>query len=280
VRNKVLLLSGTSEGPVLARALTNLGFEVRATVTRPEACRTLFGGVKNVTAEVRGFTADSLTAFLRDGNADLVLDATHPFAARITRIAHDVCGRLGVPYVRYERPDWTPPAGTLFADTFSQAAEILPKLGQRIMLTIGAKQLKHFAGLHDRLELFARILPGAVSVAQAQAAGFAAERVVCLRPPFSREANRALFQSYSTDTLVTKASGVEGGVVEKVSAALDLGMKVLMIRRPVLGVSAVTSIEGALLRCQEVRGESKMSDLTQTGPAINLQRVEKDTSTV
>jgi precorrin-6A/cobalt-precorrin-6A reductase len=231
-----------------------MGFHVRATVTRPEACTNLFGNVKDVTAEVRGFSDETLSAFLQAGHADIVLDATHPFAARITCIAHSVCARLGVPYVRYERPDWTPPPGTLFADTFVEAAEMLPALGRRIMLTIGAKQLKHFARLHDKLVLFARILPVAVSREQALAAGFTMERILCLRPPFSHALNLGLFQEHNTDVLVTKASGALGGVVEKVTAAFELGMKVLMIRRPVLaGVPAVTSIEQTLLRCDAIR---------------------------
>jgi precorrin-6A/cobalt-precorrin-6A reductase len=253
VKNKLLLLSGTSEGPVLARALAELGFEVRATVTRPEACDNLFGGLTKVTVEARGFTEETLTDFLHSGQADCVLDATHPFAVRITCIAHAVCQRLGVPYVRYERPDWTPPEGTLFADTFTQAADMLPSLGKRMMLTIGAKQLKYFAGLHAGLTLFARILPSPVSLEQALAAGFAKERIMCLRPPFSHALNTALFQEYQTDVLVTKASGAEGGVVEKVTAALDLGMKVLMIRRPALEARpVVTTTEEALRWCQVI----------------------------
>src|ERR1700730_11401055 len=131
VKKKVLLLSGTSEGPFLAQALTEAFFQVRATVTRPEARENLFGKLNNIQVEVRGFTEESLADFLKAGHADIVLDATHPFAVRITRIAYAVCARLGAPYIRYERPDWEPPEGTLFADSFAEAAGLLPELGGR-----------------------------------------------------------------------------------------------------------------------------------------------------
>ncbi len=244
---RVLLLSGTSEGPPLARALLAAGFAVRATVTRAEACATLFGTLAGaVTVEARGFTDEGLTEFLSRGEADVVLDATHPFAARITRLAHDVCGRLGVPFVRYERPDWEPPPGTRSVASFAEAAALLPSLGRRAMLTIGAKQLKHFAHLHDRLVLIARLLPCAASLQQALAAGFAPDRLLCLRPPFSQEFNRALLREYRADVLVTKASGREGGVVEKVMAACELGIEVVMIRRPEMAdIACVDSIAGA-----------------------------------
>lgn len=255
-RPTILLLSGTSEGPALAKILSKAGYCVLATVTRQEACENLFRDVpEDTTVVARGFTSEALATFLKSRKANLVLDATHPFAARITRIAHDVCTRLDVPYVRYERPDWPPPPETILVDNFVEAASRLPRLGKRIMLTIGAKQLKHFAHLHDTLTLFARILPSPVSVAQAVNEGFTSERLLCLRPPFSAEFNRAIFREYQVDVLVTKASGVEGGVVEKVTAARELGMRVLMIRRPMLAdIPAVSTLDQAVARCLELIG--------------------------
>ncbi len=252
----ILLLSGTGEGPQLARALLAAGFAVRATVTREEARASLFGPLgEAVRVEVRGFTPESLADFLRHGEADLVLDATHPFAVRITRTAHAVCGQLGVPYIRYERPDWEPPPGIWQVDSFAAAADSLPALGTRVFLAIGAKQLKHFVPLHGRLTLFARVLPAPVSVQQALDAGFPPGQILGLRPPFSREFNRAIFQEYRIDALVTKASGREGGVVEKVLAARDLGVPVVMIRRPAQAdVAAVSTVEAAVAACRQHLG--------------------------
>jgi precorrin-6A/cobalt-precorrin-6A reductase len=255
VTRRILLLSGTSEGPPLARALLEAGFIVRATVTRPEARESLFGPLlREVLVEARGFTEESLAAFLMQGEADLVLDATHPFAVRITRIAQGVCRRLGVPYVRYERPDWEPPTGTRLVDSFAEAASLLAA-GGRVLLTIGSKQLKHFASLQGRLHLVARILPSVVSLEQALAAGFTPDRLLCLRPPFSREFNRSILREYRIDLLVTKASGREGGVEEKVLAAGDLGVGVIVIRRPEHeGAPGVGSLEAAVRACREKVG--------------------------
>ena len=250
---KVLLLSGASEGPVLARALLDAGFAVSATVTTEEGKAHLFGSMQQaLTVLVGGFTEVSLSDFLAQGGADLVLDATHPFAVRITRMASAVCATLHVPYVRYQRPDWEPPEGTVYATGYAEAAALLPTLGTRIMLTIGAKQLKHFAALHDQLTLFARILPVVPSLQQALQAGFPPTNILCLRPPFSHDFNRSILREYRIDVLVTKASGVEGGVVEKVLAAHDLAITTLMICRPAEdGLPTVSTIVVAVQACQD-----------------------------
>ena len=250
---KVLLLSGTSEGPVLACALLDAGYDVIATVTTEEGREHLFSQLQHaLTVQVGGFTEPTLHAFLAQGGADLVLDATHPFAVRITQLASTVCAALQTPYIRYERPDWEPPEGTMYADSYAAAAALLPTLGRRVMLTIGARQLKYFAALHGRLTLFARILPALNSLQQALQAGFTQETLLCLRPPFSREFNRGILHEYQIEVLVTKASGAAGGVVEKVMAAQDLGLKTLMIRRPVpAGLLTVSTPDAAVRLCQE-----------------------------
>ncbi len=248
----LLLLSGTSEGPKLAQALLEAGLDsIVATVTREEARAHLFGHLQHaITVHTQGFNAESLSQFLVQHRVGLMLDATHPFAVRITQMATDVCQRLGTPYVRYERPDWEPPAGTVYVDSYAEAARALPSLGSRIMLTIGAKQLKHFVELHEQLTLFARILPSPTSVQQALDAGFTQARILALRPPFSRAFNRSLLEEYRADVLVTKASGADGGVVEKVMAAHELNLTTLMIRRPqARDHRAVSSIPAAVRTC-------------------------------
>jgi precorrin-6A/cobalt-precorrin-6A reductase len=85
-----------------------------------------------------------------------------------------------------------------------------------------------------------------------------------LRPPFSQEFNREQFAEHRIDVLVTKASGVEGGVVEKVLAACELGIAVVMIRRPKLDVTqldltqAADSFDAVVAACLDgLRGNAR-----------------------
>src|SRR5262249_61997428 len=84
----------------------------------------------------------------------------------------------------------------------------------------------------------------------ALAGGLQPQKGIVPWPPFSRQLNRALFREFKVEVLVTKASGREGGVVEKVLAARDLGTKVLMIRRPVTpDIASVSTVEAAIQAC-------------------------------
>jgi precorrin-6x reductase len=92
------------EGPTPARALLDAGFAVMATVTTEAGRIYLFGPLQQALAVlVGGFTAVRLTDFLAQRGADLVLDAMHSLAVRITRVASAVCATLRVPYVHYAR---------------------------------------------------------------------------------------------------------------------------------------------------------------------------------
>jgi precorrin-6A/cobalt-precorrin-6A reductase len=247
----VLLLSGTSEGPALARGLLGAGFAVWATVTRDEAVEPLFAALRDrIAVEAGGLPPQTLRARLERGEVDLVLDATHPHAARITRHAQAVCAELGTPYVRYERPSTALPTHAHRAATFAEAAARIRGLGMRPALTIGAKPLKHFAHLHAELAMQARVLPSETSVAQARAAGFDSRRLVCVRPPVSEALNHALFAAHGADLLVTKDSGAAGGVPEKLAAAGKLGMAILAVERPAAGAEpSARSMEEAVRAC-------------------------------
>lgn len=252
---RLLLLGGTAEGRALAAGLLASGFDVIASVTTEAAARRLFGGVHpRLTARAGTFDPVGLERFLRARRIGLVLDATHPFAVEITRTAQAVCGRLALPYVRYERPPWEP-EGIAYAADFEDAARRVPLLGRRPLLTVGAKPLRIFAPLARRLALYARILPSRASIRQAHAAGFAPERIVAAAPPFTCEQTAELLRRYRIDLLVTKSSGREGGVIEKITAARAGGLPVLMVRRPAAGGGpAAASVAEAIEQCRQSMG--------------------------
>jgi precorrin-6A/cobalt-precorrin-6A reductase len=236
----ILLLSGTSEGRVLSARLRAEGLPFVASVTTPEA-RHLFTAVEPPPEVlVTRFSGDALASFLRQRQVRAILDATHPFAQRISEQAMQVAAQEGIPYVRYERPG-TPTAQAplswaegeiITAPDVETAAQICLQQGSRLFLTTGTKTLPAFRPVMACKWVLARILPTVASLSQALDAGLPPAQILALRGPFSQELECALLRHYRIDLLVTKDSGAAGGLDVKLAAAAALRVPAVIVSRP------------------------------------------------
>lgn len=234
---RLLILGGTAEGAAIARTAAKR-FAGRLHVISSLAGRR--AALPDLPGEVRvgGFGgADGLERYLREESIDSLVDATHPFAATISRNAYEACGRAGVLRIRFDRPLWTLPRDGRWIEAAdaARAAEILPAVSERAFLTTGVGELDAFstvAGVRFLVRLMDR--PSAPPP-------LADCTLVIGKPPFTLASERALLAEHRIDTLVTKHSG-GGGTEAKLTAAMDLGVRILLIRRPPMppGESAAT----------------------------------------
>lgn len=238
----LLLLSGTSEGRTLGARLRAEGLDFLASVTTPEA-RQLFAAIEPPPEVlVTRFSQDVLESLVRQRQIRAILDATHPFAQRISAEAMQVAARERIPYVRYERPTSAATPTSLsgeggeivLAPDMETAAQICLQRGTRIFLTTGTKTLPVFREVLVGKWVMARILPTIASLSQALEAGLTPAQILALRGPFSEELERALLRHYRIDLLVTKDSGVAGGVDTKLAAAEALRVPTVVVGRPPL----------------------------------------------
>ncbi|WP_262059574.1 cobalt-precorrin-6A reductase [Streptomyces sp. STR69] len=239
----ILILGGTTEARELAAELAARHPEVRVTtslagrVSRPGA---LAGDVR-----IGGFGgAEGLAEWLREQHVDAVVDATHPFAESITANAARAATDTGLPVVVLRRPGWRPVPGDRWHPVASlpEAADLLPGLGRRILLTTGRLGLAAFAHL-PQLHFVVR------SVEPPEPPMPPDAEVLLARGPFTVADEAALLREHRIDVLVTKDSG---GVATsaKLTAAREAGVPVVVVRRPPLpdGVSAVPDVVAVLER--------------------------------
>ncbi|MBA8928159.1 precorrin-6A/cobalt-precorrin-6A reductase [Kutzneria viridogrisea] len=231
MRSTVLVLGGTAEGRRLADTLA----------ARPElrVVSALAGRVSQPrlpAGEVRigGFDGpDGLAAWLRAERVSAVVDATHPFAARITASAVRAARAVGVPLLVLHRPGWREVAGDRWhwAGSLSEAAELVPPLGRRVLLTTGRQDLGQFAQVRDVWFLVRSIEPptGPLPVRH---------EVLLDRGPFTVDGECELLRRNGIDLIVSKDSG---GDDAKLVAARQLGVPVLLVRRPALPTAHVVS---------------------------------------
>jgi precorrin-6A/cobalt-precorrin-6A reductase len=234
---QVLLLGGTAEGRRLAEALTAEGIDVLSSLAGRTADPVLPPG------EVRigGFGgAEGLVEWLRAHPVRALVDATHPFAAAITAHAAQAARATGTPVLRLQRPGWQERPGDDWrrVDSLEAAAEAVAGFAH-VFLTTGRTGLGAFAGLSQ--EVLVR------SVDPPEPPLPPRTTVVLERGPFTVDDELALMRAHAVDVVVTKDSG--SSLTEaKLTAARELGIPVVVVRRPPLpaGVPVVETVEEAL----------------------------------
>ncbi|TRD21552.1 precorrin-6A/cobalt-precorrin-6A reductase [Palleronia caenipelagi] len=222
---RVLLLAGTSEARDLAASLALMsGVTATASLSRPSRVPQPLG----IPSRIGGFGGDEgFRAYLRDERVGAVLDATHPFATRISFRSARICAEEGLPYGQFLRPAWTPLDGDRwhFAADEAEAAALVPP-GARIFLTTGRAGIDRYGRLEGR-EVVVRQLGEVPS----EPPPFETGRWLFGRPPFSVDEEVELFRKLGIDWMIVRNSGGTSSR-SKLDAARRLGINVAMIRRP------------------------------------------------
>lgn len=225
---RILILGGTTEAQELYKAL-------QAQVPECELSYSLSGATDNpadfgANMRIGGFGGiQGLSDHLESHDFDALIDATHPFAERITAHAVSACEATSVPRLRLERSQWILPTKTdaVFVPDAIEAANLLVRTNaESAFLTIGRMALNAFEGL-DKTHLLVRLLDE-----PAEPLNLTHHTVITGRPPFSVDEEEALMREHAIDTLVTKASGGEA-TRAKLDAAERVRARIILIRRPI-----------------------------------------------
>ncbi len=239
----ILFLAGTSDARALAVQLKEEGYELLVTVVTENASFALEEAGLQV--RVGRLTAEEMAELAKERQARVIVDASHPFAEEASKNAIQAARLAEIPYFRYERKqiDDYDEKVTLVS-TYEEAAAVALQKKGTIMLTTGSKTLATFAEKLvdvDGVRLVARMLPRKDNMEKCEALGVEQKNIVAIQGPFSKELNIALYRQYDVDVMVTKESGKVGSVDEKVEAALELGIPVIMIERPKIDYGQVYS---------------------------------------
>ncbi len=234
----ILLLGGTAEARQLAEVLVTEEIPVVTSLAGDVAELRLPPGE----VRVGGFGgAEGLASYLDERSVTAVVDATHPFAERMTAHAAEACATTGVPLLRLSRPSWSQRPDAVswhWVDSITEARAVATTLGERVFLAIGRQSLGEFIDWTDQ-PVLARVVDAPDFEVPAN------WEVLRARGPFSLDAELDLLRSHSIDVLVTKDSG--GPADAKLAAAAQLGVPVVAQRRPpvLAGVQVVATVAEA-----------------------------------
>lgn len=240
----ILHLAGTSDARELALQIQGAGYELLASVVTDSAAK----GLEEVGVPVRTgrLTTEQMVELIGERGIRTLVDASHPFAEEASKNAMAAASVAGIPYIRFERQgvQFAENQNLYFVDDYQGAADLAAELKGVVMLTTGSKTLQIFTkrllGV-EGVTLIARMLPRLDNMEKCAELGVEQKHIIAMQGPFSKELNIALYKNYNTDIVITKESGKVGSVDEKVEAALELGLKVIVIGRPGLEYGDVYS---------------------------------------
>lgn len=258
-----IVFSGTTEGRTLSDALSAHKIKHIVCVAgtygeemmEEDPCREVHVGRMD---------ADAMKEFFQSSGAGrdtLIVDATHPYAAEVTKNIKEACNAAGLKYVRVIRSgDESAAEGYPKYASAEDCAKALCKTDSNILLTTGSKELSVYCAnvSKDVLErTYVRVLPSIESLELCEKAGIEKTHIIAMHGPFSKDMNAALIRQYSIKHLVTKESGGAGGFEEKILAAREEGITAHIIERP--SAEEGISLEAALSML-----------LTEADPVMNI----------
>jgi precorrin-6A/cobalt-precorrin-6A reductase len=220
---RTLILGGTTDASALARALAGtdavLSYAGRVESPRAQPIPTRTGGFGG---------AEGLARFLTEQGFTRLIDATHPFAAQMSRNAILAAELAGIPLIALEREAWAATAGDTWTHVpdIAAAARALPDTPVRVFLAIGRMHLDEFA-IAPQHHYLLRLVdqPDALPLPDAHA--------IIARGPFSLADDLTLLKGHRITHIVAKNAGGDGARA-KIDAARQLGLPIIMIDRPSL----------------------------------------------
>lgn len=229
---KAIVFAGTTEGYALCEFLAENRVSVYA------CAATEYGGSLLQENEFLHVSAgrlktEDMEELFRKENPEIVLDATHPYAAEVTKNIRTACESAGVLYQRILRPGGEKNSEAIYVESTEEAAAFLSGTEGNIFLTTGSKELAKFTGIPDYKErLFARVLSIPSVIRSCAELGIEGKHLIGMQGPFSAEINEAMLRQFQCSYLVTKDTGLAGGFPEKMEACQRCGVTPVIIGRP------------------------------------------------
>lgn len=236
----ILILGGTGDSVKLAEELYKITDQLilsTATDYGAQLARVSFGG----TIVSGQMDYEALKSFCGKYKVQHIVDATHPYAQIITENAIRVSEDIQITYDRYERP-YSQGSNenmngsihdVIHCKDYETAGKLIEAGQGNVLITTGSRQIeKLLSEIKDIKRVFTRILPKSEHLIKLEALGLMPEQIIAMKGPFSLEMNKLMLQQTNAKYLVTKESGSEGNTDEKLQAAKEMTVQVIMIQRP------------------------------------------------
>ncbi|MGG7177027.1 cobalt-precorrin-6A reductase [Clostridium paraputrificum] len=179
---------------------------------------------------------DQFKELVKKYGLKVLVDASHPYAQEVSKTAISVCEDMGIYYVRYERKsffeDIKSNKGIIKIQSYDELNEVLKNIDGNVLNTTGSNNIATIKNLNLKNRVIHRILPSVKVLEKIIKLGVSIEDIIAIKGPFGYELNKGIILEYNIRALITKDSGLEGGTKEKIEAALDNEVQVILLEKP------------------------------------------------
>lgn len=233
----LIIFGGTTEGRLLAEYCAAYRLNAVVCVTSDYGSRMLPES-PYLQVHTKSMELQEMAELIAAEKPELVLDATHPYAAVVTGHILKACEMSGVEYLRVSRKKTEISAkeneGSIIGvKNTEEAVQYLARTTGAILVTTGSKELEAYTRIPDfEKRIYARVLPDEKIMAQCRDLGIVGSHIIAMQGPFSKEMNIAMLNHTEAMYFVTKEAGTAGGFPEKIEAAMEAQVSLVVIGRP------------------------------------------------
>lgn len=227
---RLLIFAGTKNGRELISRLSKDNVIVASSMS--EYGRSLLPDRDNIINVIGKKGVDDIVGIILKESIDLIIDSTHPYAKEISQNIIEASKKTGVKSIRYERVSTIPKDRGIHFDTMEEICNYLRLKNGNILFTTGVNEVLNIVDRLDQKRVFVRVLSVDSSLDIIKRSGLKSHQVVLKKPPFTLEENLKHIEEFNISFLVTKDSGSEGNIDEKIEATKESGIELLVIDRP------------------------------------------------
>ena len=235
---KIFLLGGTKDSINIIKFIKkNFDAFILTTTTTEYGAKLAKDGGSDATI-ARPLPKNELIDIITKESYEILIDATHPFAEHITQTSVSIAKELKIPYLRFERPitnmENIDTSHIQYVKSFVEAGELIAN-------EFNEGNVLHFAGANTMADIvknvsidrfYPRILKVEKSIEKCRELNISQDHIIPMTGAASTEENIQLIEKYDAIVMITKESGEIGGVIDKIQAANEKDIAVIMIQRP------------------------------------------------
>ena len=236
----IMLLGGTKDSTELIKHLKrNYDTYILTTTTTEYGSKLALEAGSDDTIS-RRILKDEFIEIINNSDFDLLIDATHPFAEHITQTSASLSKICEIAYIRFERPPLNfkdiDTSHIIYAKSFEDAGEIISKLMPEgnVLHFAGANTMEDILKNVSKDRFYPRILKVPKSIEKCEKLGIENDHIIPMNGAASLKENIDLIEKYDASVMITKESGEIGGVIEKIEAANQKNISLIMIKRPII----------------------------------------------